>query len=357
MARRRPNNDDAGSLDSLLDTLTNVVGILVILLALLRVDVSTKVRQIQGVDPAATPEAVAALRATRDDLAQRLEASDRILQENDPALIQSRIDAAREELDRLVGDLAKPIAEAPNVDAMRASLEELRKQVASTQEQLDSTESDVADRRARLEKVRSPKAPPPKIVHLPNPRPAPEGARPVWFICKGNRVSVIDPDFWIAETVALIDRGAKTGPNRCDCERAAALFERADPDAPGFKLSLVIANQTPSLHVEHVDGKGTVPRQVDSPSSEFTRFLKRLDPTTRYARFLVWPDSYEAYLAARDECDKRNIAAGWEPSSGDAKWNFGLGGYHCQGYVEPPPAPAPAAPPPPAKPVPVDTLD
>lgn len=358
MAKRRSTADNSGSLDSLLDTLTNVVGILVILLALLRLDVTTKVRQIQGVDPAATPEAVAALRLTKSDLARRIEDASRLLDQRDPARVQSRLDAARDELDRVLADLARPVPEAPDVKAQRDALEDLRKQIAKAQDQLAVAENEVADRRARLEKIRPPKAPPPKIVHLPNPRPAPSGAKPVWFVCKANRVSVVDPDFWIAETIALIDRGAKVAPNRCDCKRAAELFQRADPDVPGFRLSLTIANETPSLVIEHIDGKGTVPRQVDRASSEFARTLKQMDASTRYARFLVWPDSYEVYLAARDECDKRKVAAGWEPTSGDAKWSFGLGGYRCQGYVEPPPAkPAPAPPQPPAKPVPVDTLD
>jgi hypothetical protein len=88
-----------------------------------------------------------------------------------------------------------------------------------------------------------------------------------------------------------------------------------------------------------------------------------MDPQKSYARFLVWPDSFDVYVEARSLCDERGVLAGWEPNTEDYQWKVPLGiKVSCLGKPEPPPAkppakPADGPPPPPPPPLPSDAVD
>lgn len=360
MASRRRNAGDAGSLDSLLDTLTNVVGILVILLALARLDVSTRVREIQGLDPEATPEAVAALASTAERIAQARKDLEEKARDLDPATLERRLEEMDEQAERILADAAKPREAIADPDELRRRIEEARKLVEEKEMQLRAAESDVAERRARLEQIRPAKEPPAKVVRLPNPRAPPGELKPVLFVCKDQRVALIDTDSATQYAVDILQKQAQTGPNRCDCDKAVQIFEKEKYGNEEFRLRIEPIDKTPYLVIEHIPGKGTTARQAGRSTSAYARSLAQINPRTHYARFLVWPDSYEAYLAAREECDKRGIPAGWQPFSAEAAWRISLAGhFRCDDWVEPPPQPArpPAPGPRPAKPTPVDTVD
>ena len=54
MARRRKNSGAMGSLDSLLDTMTNVVGVLIVVLIVTQVNVSSAAKRIRANLPEVT---------------------------------------------------------------------------------------------------------------------------------------------------------------------------------------------------------------------------------------------------------------------------------------------------------------
>ena len=192
------------------------------------------------------------------------------------------------------------------------------------------------------------KEPPPKIVQLPNPRTPPEGLRAVLFVCKGDRVSVIDIDATINYAVEKIRNRALISEKTCDCEKAIKLFEDEKLGSEDFRLHIRDLGKVPHLVIEHLEGKGSLIRQLRRTNSEFASAIDQINPTQQYARFLVWTDSYETYLAARKICDEHGIMAGWQPFDEKGEWIISLGGnFQCQGYVPPPPPkepPKPAAP-------------
>ena len=71
MAVRRSSESDSG-LDALLDTLTDVIGTLVILLAVMQVDVGRSIQRVQGIDPDATEVSLARLTTKIDQSQQEL---------------------------------------------------------------------------------------------------------------------------------------------------------------------------------------------------------------------------------------------------------------------------------------------
>ena len=69
-------------------------------------------------------------------------------------------------------------------------------QAEELQQQLRKALDDEAKLKAMLDDTPVQEAPPPKVVTLPDPRPAPEGAREVTFLCAKNRVYPIAADDW-----------------------------------------------------------------------------------------------------------------------------------------------------------------
>ena len=354
MAVRRASEQDGG-LDALLDTLTDVIGTLVILLAIMQIDVSRSIQRVQGIDPDATEVSLAKLTTKIDESNQELvklrELSDKTNRApDDLKKVKDQIAALREQL-----AAPPPVPRTP--EEIAKELDELKKKAAEADGSFSTIEQTIAELRARLADIKPAKEPPPKIVQMPNPRTPPEGLRPVLFVCKGDRVSVIDVDATVNYVVEIIRKRALISGTTCDCDKAIKLFENETFGNEDFRLHLRDIGKVPHLVIEHLEGKGSMIRQLKRPTSEFGKAIEQINPEQQYARFLVWTDSYESYLAARKICDDRGIAAGWQPFDEKGEWIISLGGsFQCQGYVPPPPPTEPPKPAP-AKPRPSDTID
>ncbi|MBX9655781.1 hypothetical protein K2Y11_19370 [bacterium] len=352
MAVRRSSEVDGG-LDALLDTLTDVIGTLVILLAIMQIDVTRSIQRVQGIDPDATETNLAKLSTKVDQANQELiklrELSDKTNRApDDLKKVKDQIAVLREEV-------AAPLPKVRTPEEVTKELEEIKRKADEADKTFASLEQTVADLRARISEIKPLKEPPPKIVQLPNPRGAPDGLKQAIFVCKGDRVSYIDVDATVNYAVDTIRKRGLTSGSTCNCDKAVNLFENEKLGNEDFRLKLRDINKIPHLVIEHIDGKGSMIRQLKRPTSEFGQAIGQLNPQTHYARFLVWTDSYDAYLAARKICDEMGIAAGWQPFDEKGEWIISLGGQlQCEGYVPPPP---PKEPPKPVKPRPVDTVD
>jgi len=342
-----------GGLDALLDTLTDVIGTLVILLAIMQIDVTRSIQRVQGIDPDATDTNISKLTAKVDQANQELgklrELSDKTNRApDDLKKVKDQIAALREAV-------AAPMPKVRTPEEVAQELAEIQKKSAEADTSFASMEQTIADLRARIADIKPLKEPPPKVVQLPNPRGAPEGLKQAIFVCKGDRISYIDIDATIKYAVDTIRKKGLASGTTCNCEKAVNLFDNEKLGNEEFKLRLRDINKIPHLVIEHIDGKGTAIRQLKRPTSEFGQAIGQLNPQTHYARFLVWTDSYETYLAARKIADEMGIVAGWQPFDEKGEWIVSLGGeLQCEGYVPPPP---PKEPQKPGKQRPVDTVD
>ncbi|NQT17978.1 MAG: hypothetical protein HQ582_34825, partial [Planctomycetes bacterium] len=116
----------------------------------------------------------------------------------------------------------------------------------------------------------------------------------------------------------------------------------------------MIQNYRLVLIYEH-KGAGETPERLRGSSSRFQATVRRMGTQNNYARFLVWPDSFDVYVEARSICDERGVLAGWQPCTEDYEWKITLGiKVTCQGKPKPKPKPPPdkSAPPKPAAPPP-----
>lgn len=73
-------------------------------------------------------------------------------------------------------------------------------------------------------------------------------------------------------------------------------------------------------------GMGENNEQLQQENSRFIGFLETLDPKTDYIAFIVRPDSFSTFRAAREEAIKRGFQVGWEPFEQNNLLVFGSGG-------------------------------
>ena len=209
---RRPQNhdDDGGGLDSLLDTMTNVVGILVMVLIATQLGVKDAVTRISDSDVvdaaaiAATEEKLLLTKSERDALQARLEDFKHV----DDSAIQVQLADLRRKLNETRAKVSQETAVANQFavkieqDTKKAAvakkkiqdLADAKKKKESLQKELTKALEDEAKMKALLDDTPRQEAPPAKIVTLPDPRPAPEGARQVTFLCANNKVYPIVAD-------------------------------------------------------------------------------------------------------------------------------------------------------------------
>lgn len=76
----------------------------------------------------------------------------------------------------------------------------------------------------------------------------------------------------------------------------------------------------------NASSQGEDSKQLKNKNSNFINTLKQLNPEVNYLAFIVRPDSFEAFRAAREKAWSLGFEVGWEPISQDRVLVFGSGG-------------------------------
>ncbi len=357
------------NLDSLLDTVTNVVGILVLVFVLVTLNMQKTVERIREEDPSQFGVTEQMLTEMQQQAIQQHEDLKELQVRTFGLDVQVQQDQATLEQQRqLLQDLPNvPEVEPVDLQKLKQQVEQRKRQQEQLQEELAKLDREIADVEGELGETPEMSAPPPQIVRLPNPRPAPKDAREIRFICREGRILVFDPEQLrdrVKKRVEYLLRPmlAKAGADgEIDCQRLVDAYNKEAVGDQEFRGRLVIENFNLVLIYEH-RGVGETSDRLRLPSSRFQAAVRRMSTDKNYARFLVWPDSFDVYVNARAVCDERGVLAGWEPYTEDYEWKMPLGvKVQCQGKPKPKPvAPTPPSsekPKPPPPPLPSDTID
>lgn len=384
---RRPKKSSGASLDSLLDTMTNVVGILVIMLTVTQLGVGDAVKRIATSD-AVKPEQIDEARKRLEELelirARLLAMLEALKQEHQGEDLLQKLRRLQKEIADYQADVdvlgERQQSRQLEIDKLRQEVQTLiDKQEEEAEQLLDKRnkgEEELASLRAQLEDTRVAEALPAKVINLPNPRAAPEGIEPVTLICREGRVMFVDApgiQDLAQKRAAFIIQRRNLGRDPAAGIDAKILTEEFNGDpikdrSRTFDVRMTISGRVPMLVLERREEAGETAEQLNRSSSQYQRQVKRVDPRGFYLRFLVWPDSFEAYLEAREIASKRGLLAGWQAQTTTDEYTINLGGDLKVGPPppppkpkpnpkpgeEPPPKPKPAAPP---RPLPTDVID
>jgi len=378
--RRAPVEDDE-NMDSLLDTLMNVVGILIIVLVVTQLGVGEAVKRIgetMAVDPAMlqrTEEELAASNRQRD----KLDALAQDLQQVDEGQIAGRLEELlrknaerQKEVDQQTAELKAKQEKAAENAQLLAEIEENKELLDKLRKEILASQEEEARLNALLDKTRPRRELPAIKVNLPNPRPAPPGAEQILFVCSNNKLYPLN-------AVPFQLKGRELGLNVIQSQRlefylpiseSQKIFYLKDPKAflrvfnensptdRYFRTELVAAGGTPRLVFHPLENAGETDRSIKRASSRFRKQLNAVDASSYYIRFQVCADSFDVYATARPIISRIGLLAGWEPQAADWHYTVNLGGTIRFG-PPPQPQPKPTKPPPqPAKPKkPVNVID
>lgn len=356
---RRRRKPDLGSLDSLLDTMTNVVGILVILLAVTQIGVGDAVERIRGFVEEVSAAELRRLEQADGDLEQSVAQKSRELEDAEaqrPEVLVS-LEKLRELTEQLEQDLQQISQTRTETDELRKIAVQRAEHLGKLEEQFQEHEKQLASLNAKLDDTPMLEADlRPTVVNLPNPRPAPRGFEPVELICRHGHIVPYNPGRLRQIAQEFINRHAArlaAAPNRIDCERLTALFEQEDIGNGFVRVKVEVAKGKPRLVVEHREDAGDSTEEIPRRGSMYRLLLQQFDRRSQYLRFLVYTDSFDTYVAAREIADEMNVLAGWQPYGESHQFRIGLGlakDIYCKGYEPQPPPKSPPTPQPPKKP-------
>lgn len=355
--KRKKGSSGGASLDSLLDTMTNVVGILVILLTVTQLGVGEAVERIKGAiteeDMERSKEEVKELDSLLELEKEQLATIKELSQQKDNVNVKEQQALA----EKLKKELEKLKEIRVDIDKLKKEIAERDKQVKDLEMAIVTREKELADIKAKLAKTPDPgPTPNAKIVNLPNPRDAPKGAKPIEYVCRHGRILRVDiPALQqLAYQTIARSRLVTAQEQAVDCEKLEKLFENKSVGNRDWLIKLKAVGGVPYLLLEPREGRGDTSERLSKSSALFRQEIRKINPQLFYLNFRVWADSYDTYLVARSYADQRNLMAGWTALDPNSDFRVPLGGnlkLTCEGYTPPPSQPKPPEPdlPPPTK--------
>lgn len=189
---RRARRDEERSMDSLMDAMTNVVGVLLLILIVSSLGITAAVKKVVENLPEVTEEELQAMKVSREKTRknlQELEQTQTSVQKNDMTEEESAaLIAELEEFEKNNEDLAEKTSD---IEEWQAKVEEAEK----LKEERDAMvlEADKKDRELAAILAQTPEAKiiPAKEIMMPNPRMADGESRALYIVCKYGKLYFI----------------------------------------------------------------------------------------------------------------------------------------------------------------------
>ena len=312
MAARSPDQN----LDSLLDTMSNVVGILVVLVAVTQLSIGDAVERITGERLASEPVSAETL-AQRAQEAEEIEAA---IVAAEGQLQAYPATAARSGV--LVEELLPHVERleelAGRLDIEEVVPERIAQQALRHRGEQDRLSSEISDRQKRVQGLEAlmgsvPEETRPKVARLPNPRTPPPGAKESAVLCRYGRCALLDLAGMRAMLRLGIENALGTGGGFTYEDRPWLLnwFSKKTMGSGNYYWAFREDDRAFFADIKWEDvGYGETAMELSRPDSAFVEGLTDLGQKGRFLRFYAWSDSFEAYLEARYLAEQ----LGWDVS-------------------------------------------
>ena len=190
---RRARDDGERSMDSLLDALTNVVGVLLLILIISSLGLSQAVKVIVDNLPQVTKEELQELKVRAMDTRENLKKLEQAAADTKkkPDKTPEQLILEIEEIEKNNKDLAKDNSDLEKIQKLIEEAEALKK---IKEIEVTTTASELAKMKAILDLTPERERVTPKVVKMPNPRAAAAGSKAHYIICKFGKVYYVgDP--------------------------------------------------------------------------------------------------------------------------------------------------------------------
>jgi hypothetical protein len=352
MARRKMEQASGANLDSLMDTLTNVVGVLMIIMILVQINVAQAMKKIISELPPASPEEVQQL---REQAQKQIEEQTKQKQEIEKILTEKK--KHEEELKKLEPQLAALETSAQetkvpllDVDAVRKKLEEQRVVLEKRKTEMAALLDEQQRLKAILDSTPIVAPPASKVVRIPNSRPIPDKAKIERYLISGGQLYYLDIE--AAKKLILPDLRATGSRLEFGKEKAAdgsrkTIYDQTKVAAHFTQRRLALRNldvrvtttktsTRASVQLLPRPGQGENVEVAAQITSRFQNDLRRFKNSNTVVWLHVFKDSFEQYLRVRDICDTVGVAVGWD-SVTTAAYAEGLPEFEVNRLEEPKP--------------------
>jgi hypothetical protein len=303
------------NLDPLVDTLSNVVGILVIVVALTQIQLGDALARVVELDRMrgeqervrdSFPTEAEQQAARRDVLALRTEAD-----------LDEAASMAIETLSKLA-----ELDSAAETDA-RESIDLLERRLDASKEKLDESVR-MRDQRALYE-ARLQTVPKNMVARLPDPQVF--QGKESWIMVRYGRVYLSDREALLENGSRAISRILQDGIDRRirgdEFDSVARYLRKREVGDGNFRWQL---ETDPNIRVElewRSEDAGLEHNDL-STSRAMREWLVARSPEVDLIKFHVWADSFEAYLAAREVVEEAGFRAGWIGYEIEQDFDLGL---------------------------------
>ena len=373
MAKRRSGGASELPFVALMDTMTNVVGVLTIVLVMIGISLAKAVRKVLADLPAASTEQTQSAHAQLDQATAARDAARNQLAviRRDPhsdAKLNAELLAELASLELAVTDKTLPLIDLDSLRAEQATREaELKAKTAEA--------TGLAAERKRLSELleKTPLVKPParRVVRMPETRDIPASADIYYAYVIGSQIHLLDPITAKTLVMGEFHREAlhfilqiikmKRAKERVIYDQAKVVghFAKLNLTVRGQKIT-VPANPTSTqlaLHIEIDPAHGGVTiGDPLAPNSEWQHLCERVRSLPRSVLiFRVRPDAFATYLRAREVADALRLPCGWEIEGGTG-FDVALSEFEVNRLQAPPPPPQapntpqrPPEPPPPKR--------
>ena len=93
-----------------------------------------------------------------------------------------------------------------------------------------------------------------------------------------------------------------------------------------YRVKMINASTFSLLYQPIETQPGETEEQFSEPNSDFNQILETLDPSQDYLAFIVRPNSFSSFRAARELAWEQGFDVGWEPHKTESPIVFGSGG-------------------------------
>jgi Skp family chaperone for outer membrane proteins len=339
MAKRRQTHDEELPFVALMDTMTNVVGVLIIVLVMIGISLASSVRKILSELPPVTVEQVQELLKQIADATPKVDPN-KLAEENKQ--LEDQLKKSSDELKTLDLSPEKQNVKMINLDELTKQLEEKKKQRDSKKSEVEKQLAEADRLKALLDATPVYTPPPATVVKLPNPRAIPEKAVMQRFLIVGGRVIYLNDEAFMTTVVNEIEKHVKKLINSevpvkdkdgnpvmvtergkqvprlktiLDQKKISEHFSRLRIATRDLKLELAVSPNSSRIPMKltPLPDAGESVEQCKNPASVYQRLLRKFkgEPGS-VVWFYVFKDSLESYLAVRDFADQLDLPVGWE---------------------------------------------
>jgi len=363
MRHRGRNRSASSNLDSLLDTMTNVVGILVIVLIMTQVNVADAIRRLRSALPEVSEEQMEELVEQASSIDEEL-----LFLESPDQLDVTRIEEVQGKINMLKVKLEKEKEDVRPEDDLIEVIAARDKSIADQSRAVEALEKKLSGLRVELEKFTLLANKDPVSVRLPDPRPARGDASEVLMACSGDRVYIIDvASLQLTAKKQLEGAGRRIihmiegiGDKRRTIYKRKASEDFILAQNTGNKMAKVQLRTYPershgTLIISPRPNAGEKIEEIRKSDRGLVRATMQQAFLDRdYVYFYVAPDAFATYLEARRIAEvDHNLPVGWEFTDQNMRIYKGAPGLRFEHTPLPPPtnpAPKPKPKPQPGKP-------